>query len=214
MFEFIQPQSVLDVGCGTGTWLKSLESFGIFDYTGIDGSYVNLEQLVMKKEKFIGIDLTKPFNLNKKFDLVVSLEVAEHLPEYSADDFIKSLVSHGDCILFSAAIPNQGGQFHINEQWADYWQKKFAKHGYYLHDVIRQKIWNNSLIHWWYRQNIFLVTKKESSSVPLSLVHPFCFQDRIEAYQNSIEAIYEGKIGVRQSLKILLKAIKNYFVKK
>lgn len=213
VFQFIEPKSVLDVGCGTGTWLKSLESFGIVDYIGIDGNYVTQEKLLIRNENFIGIDLTKPFNLNRKFDLVVSLEVAEHLPEHSSEDFIKSLVLHADNILFSAAIPNQGGQYHINEQWTDYWQKKFAQHGYYFHDIIRSKIWNNSSIHWWYSQNIFLVTKEKSNSLPLNLVHPICFESRINAYQNSINAIYGGKIGIRQSLKILFNAIKNYFVK-
>jgi 2-polyprenyl-3-methyl-5-hydroxy-6-metoxy-1,4-benzoquinol methylase len=65
--------------------------------------------------------LIQPLDLEKEFDLVVSLEVAEHLPASAADQFVNTLVKHGKKILFSAAIPGQGGQDHLNEQWPDYW---------------------------------------------------------------------------------------------
>ena len=132
---------VLDVGCGIGTWLKAFEECGVKDYLGLDGNHVNRSLLKIPAEKFRVQNLLESFRLNRKFDLVISLEVAEHLDEKISDQFVKGLVEHGETIVFSAAIPYQSGQNHVNEQWPAYWQQKFEKHGYYFHDVIRPKIW-------------------------------------------------------------------------
>ena len=125
VLEMIKPNSILDVGCGIGTWLKVFEEYGVDDYLGIDGDYVDRSTLKISEKRFLPNDLRKRWSLNRKFDLVVSLEVAEHLPEEVADLFVSTLSAHGDTILFSAAIPGQGGQNHVNEQWPTYWQKKF-----------------------------------------------------------------------------------------
>ncbi len=98
------PKSVLDVGCGIGTWLKVFEEHGIKDYLGVDGNYVDFKKLKISQEKFHTQDLREYWSLNRKFDLVISLEVAEHLPEANADQFVKILVEHSDSIIFSAAI--------------------------------------------------------------------------------------------------------------
>ena len=143
--EFYQPKSVVDVGCGIGTFLHCFKEKGINEVLGIDGDWVdpNLISKYLKESEFLVKDLEKPFMLNKKFDLVISLEVAEHLrPEY-ADQFIETLINLGDIILFSAAIPGQGGTNHLNEQWPSYWQKKFNKHGFIFHDIFRPLIWEN-----------------------------------------------------------------------
>lgn len=210
VLKFIKPKSVLDVGCGTGTWLKALESFGINEYIGVDGDYVAKQDLVISHDKFIASDLKEPLQLNRRFDLVISLEVAEHLPESSADNFVKTLITHGEIVLFSAAIPNQGGQYHLNERWIKYWEEKFNAHGYYLHDIIRPLIWENERIHWWYRQNIFLITTNKNETPVLSLVHPSCFTERINAYEASYKALANGQVGLRQSGKIFIKALKQF----
>lgn len=192
----INPKSVLDVGCGIGTWLRAFEENGVQDYCGIDGAYVNRTQLQIPQEKFVAADLRKPFLLNRKFDLIISLEVAEHLPENCADNFVSSLVSHGDVIIFSAAVPGQGGQYHINEQWPEYWQEKFKSHGFYYHDIIREKIWTNEKIDWWYRQNIFLISREINPRPALALVHPELLNQKINNEQAYRESFLKGKQGI------------------
>lgn len=211
VMKMVNPSSVLDVGCGTGTWLKIFEECGVKDYLGIDGEYVDLSMLKIPNNRFRPEDLSKPVDLNRKFDLVVSLEVAEHIPESSADVFIETLSKHGNVQLFSAAIPGQGGQHHINEQWPEYWEKKFNDHGFYFHDIIRPIIWNNERIDYWYKQNIFLVNKEKPTQKPflaLSVVHPQLHQRKIEEANAYYESLVQGKQGLWISLKIFLNSIK------
>jgi len=169
------PSSVLDVGCGVGTWLAEWESRGVADIFGIDGEYVAESALQIAPEKFQAKDLRNPFSLGRRFDLVECLEVAEHLDEPHADGFIESLTSHADTILFSAAIPGQTGNHHVNEQWPSYWIPKFQKLGFRGFDVIRPRIWANRDIEVWYRQNVLLFSKVltfEGAEDILDLVHP------------------------------------------
>jgi SAM-dependent methyltransferase len=206
----VRPTSVLDVGCGTGTWLKVFEENGVADYCGVDGLHLDMAMLKIPADRFMAFDLTKPFSLKQKFDLVVSLEVAEHLDEAHADMHVQTLVNHGASILFSAAIPGQGGQNHLNEQWPGYWQQKFAMHGFYFHDVLRPRIWNNDKVEWWYRQNIFLVTKTKpegASTNVLPLVHPELFTRQARVSQQYQQSLLEGKQGLLVSTRIFLTAI-------
>lgn len=209
LVDLTNSKSVLDVGCGTGTWLKAFEENGITDYVGVDGDYVKRNQLKISPEKFVAKDLRSAWSLNRKFDLVISLEVAEHLPEDSADLFVETLVTHTHTIVFSAAVPGQGGQHHLNEQWPAYWQAKFLKHGFYFHDVIRPVIWDNEKVEWWYRQNIFLVTRESSVKKIMALVHPACFGYQLKQQQDALSLAVTGKLGVKSSAAILLRAFKN-----
>lgn len=209
IMDLVKPKSVLDVGCGTGTWLKVFEEHGVENYLGVDGDYVERNHLKIPLSKFMTHDLRHELNVHKKFDLVVSLEVAEHLPETCADDFVNSLVRHGDVIMFSAAIPGQGGQNHLNEQWPEYWSRKFSRHGFYFHDTIRPIIWNSSNINWWYKQNTFLVTKEPSLCKMLNIVHPHCFDFQVSTLKNSYEGVLAGNLGVLTSSKILFRSFRN-----
>jgi SAM-dependent methyltransferase len=207
LISLTKPKSVLDVGCGTGTWLKAFDENGLNDYVGVDGDYVDRKMLRIPISKFMSQDLREEWSLNRKFDLVISLEVAEHLPEESAEHFVKTLAAHGEIIIFSTAIPEQGGQNHLNEQWPLYWQQKFERQGFYFHDVIRPVIWNNEKMEWWYRQNIFLLKKSKSSQEILALVHPECFKHQLTVLQNRNRSIVSGELGVWESLKIFVKSI-------
>ena len=142
--QFIEPKSVVDVGCGIGTWLSEFENAGITDCLGIDGGYVDREQLLIERERFQVHDLEMPLNLDRRFDLAVSLEVAEHLPAACADTFVESLTRLSSAILFSAAIPRQGGDHHVNEQWPEYCQERFERHGYVVVDCLRRLLWRNA----------------------------------------------------------------------
>ncbi|MBC7782494.1 MAG: methyltransferase domain-containing protein [Burkholderiales bacterium] len=154
--RIIQPKSVLDVGCGIGTWLAAFSEHKVLDFRGIDGDYVDRSKLAIPPERFESKDLSKPFDLGRRFDLVCSCEVAEHLPAASAAGFVRSLVKHAPVVMFSAAVPDQGGTFHINEQWPEYWADLFAECGYVAIDCIRPQIWNDPAVEYFYAQNLFL----------------------------------------------------------
>jgi hypothetical protein len=126
---------------------------------GVDGDWVRQDMLKVRPNYFTAVDLCRPFDLKRRFDLVMSLEVAEHLPESAAIDFVQSLSRHGDIILFSAAIPGQGGRNHLNEQWPPYWIDLFANLGYAKFDFIRGRIWDEPLVSPWYLQNILLFAR-------------------------------------------------------
>jgi SAM-dependent methyltransferase len=186
VLRLIRPTSVIDVGCGTGTWLSVFRESGIEHILGVDGGWVNKSLLEIREEEFLSVDLKKPLRLRKQFDLVLSLEVAEHLPGEAAEIFVDSLTRLGPVVLFSAAIPYQGGTNHINEQWPEYWAKHFRERCYVVIDCIRKNIWQNSNVEWWYAQNILIFSrqdhlerhpllKKEWENTPtsqLSVVHP------------------------------------------
>jgi SAM-dependent methyltransferase len=154
--------SVLDIGCATGTWLKEWKAAGITDVCGVDGSYVNRERLQIAPQEYKAWDLSQPFNLGRVFDLVQSLEVAEHLPATASDQFVTSLVAHATgLILFSAAPPGQGGEFHINERPYAYWRAQFREHGYRPFDFIRPHIVERFDISFWYRFNMLLYVRDD-----------------------------------------------------
>lgn len=182
VLKYIQPDSVIDVGAGVGTWLSIWEKHGINDIVGVDGSYVNKEKLLIEKSKFLTADLENVFRTDRKFDLVECLEVAEHIQPKNANNLISTLCDLGDIILFSAAIPGQEGTWHYNEQYPDFWIELFAKNNFTPYDCLRRQLWTNDKVSWWYRQNImFFIRDKAKEKYPaiikeyqsvLSLVHP------------------------------------------
>lgn len=160
ILKYLAIESVADIGCGAGAWLQVWKAKGA-DVLGVDGDYVDRSSLFIDKSEFIARDLTAGFDLGRRFSLVQSLEVAEHLPEASADRFVQALCSHGDYVLFSAAPPGQGGDNHINERPYEYWRKKFEANGFVPLDLIRAQFLHNKQIEPWYRYNSFLYVKKD-----------------------------------------------------
>ncbi len=147
--------SLIDFGCGTGTWLWVAQNYGVDEIIGLDGDYVSRDMLMIPEKCFQPTDLSKPFKVFKKYDMAMSLEVAEHLPEESADGFVKGLCMSSDIVLFSAAHPGQGGDGHINEQPKEYWIEKFAQHNYKPIEI-KQYFADDEKVEWWYRDNIVL----------------------------------------------------------
>ncbi len=145
--------SVLDVGAGNGSWLAAWLAHGISDALAVDGDYVDTAKLAIPASNFRSANLSQPLDLGRRFDLVQSLEVAEHIAEPRADTFIETLTGHGDIVLFSAAVTNQGGEFHVNEQPPEYWRRKFAAHGYACFDWLRPQLASARTVKPWYRFN-------------------------------------------------------------
>jgi len=161
--ELLSPRSVVDVGCGIGTWLRAWMELGVSDVVGVDGSYVDRSQLLIEPARFHEADLsllgaagTAPPMIPRRFDLAMSLEVAEHLPLSASGALIDTLCSLAPVVLFSAAIPYQGGTDHINERLASFWAQLFAERRYAAIDAVRCRVWHDRDVEWWYRQNILL----------------------------------------------------------
>lgn len=207
--------SVIDIGTGIGTWLSVAQQNGIEDYIGIDGDWVKKEMLKIPLDKFFSHDLSTPLVLNRKYDLAICLEVAEHLSESSADTLVQSIVRHSGLILFSAAVPGQGGQNHLNEQPPLYWEKKFNQYGYMFFDIIRPNIWNDDEIEWWYKQNIFVVSNRtiaiqKNINHSNMYIHPDLFYDRLNKIDKISKKYSELKSGKYSSLmyfKLFLKSL-------
>lgn len=162
-----KPASVLDVGCGAGAWLGVWKLMGA-DVMGLDGDYVQADQLRIDASEFQAADLSRTFDLGRRFSIVQSLEVAEHLPASSAAGFVASLCRHSDLVLFSAAPPGQGGENHINEQPYDYWRSLFLARGYAMYDPVRAPLLEDTAVMPWYRYNTFLYANEQC---PTELLH-------------------------------------------
>jgi len=148
--------SILDVGCGRGAWLREWRNAGVGIAQGVDGPYVRRQSLLIPIQDFTAVDLSRKFDLGRRYDLVASLEVAEHLPRSCSETFVSSLVTHADLVLFSAATPGQGGENHINERPLSFWQGIFKTMGFEAYDIIRPVFRADRSVEPWYRFNTVL----------------------------------------------------------
>ncbi|MDE2255272.1 MAG: methyltransferase domain-containing protein [Betaproteobacteria bacterium] len=215
LIQRFRPNSVVDVGCGTGSFLSEFLIQGIKDICGIDRPDLDRSLLVIPPSAFQAIDLSRPFNLQRKFDLALCLEVAEHLDIACAEDFISSLCNLAPIIIFSAAIPRQVGVHHVNCQWPEYWQEKFEMRGYQVLDPFRANWISNPRVDWWYAQNTFLAAKPSQSSAEQnpamfrssdrlpSIVHP---EHYLRVAQERAGAFLEIK-GIKKDLERLVEKL-------
>jgi hypothetical protein len=197
VFDQLRPKTVVDIGCGHGIWLNACKQLGATGLLGVDGTYIDPNQMLTPPECFMPMDLNHPGRIDRKFDLAMSLEVAEHLRPGSTDEYLDLLTSLSDQVLFSAAIPGQPGDAHINARWPAFWIGKFEKRGYVALDFIRPQVWHNEDVLLCYRQNILLfVAKKRHEN-----------NERLRALPrvNCLHLIDEGSLqsllGVRNSLR-------------
>ena len=160
----MNPNSIIDIGCGRGTWLSVWRELGLNDITGLDGDYVPRERLAIPRENFIAHDLTKAFAPHRRYDLAQCLEVAEHLPASESSGVVSLLCSLSDIVLFSAAQPGQGGENHLNEQTPEFWASLFSELDYDRFDFLRPLIFRNKTIEPWYRYNTFVFANREGQA--------------------------------------------------
>ena len=153
--------SAIDVGGGRGIWLSVLKDLGVSEVLAVDGEYVDVERLAVRREEFLAADLEKPFHLDRTAELAISLETAEHLSLARADSFVADLCRLAPVVLFSAAVPRQGGTNHINEQWQSVWAARFARLGYRPSDAIRQRLWDDQDAGAVYLQNALIYANDE-----------------------------------------------------
>jgi SAM-dependent methyltransferase len=192
VYQLLQPSSVVDLGCGSGSFLYQFKRKGVPKVLGLDGPWANRSVIQQY--------------------LAINLEVAEHLSASSADRHVQNLVHLSDVILFSAAIPGQGGQNHLNEQWPGYWAEKFRAHDYYFHDILRPLIWGNPQVAYWYQQNVFLAVKK-GIEPDLSLIDSF--KNAMQIMDCVHPAVYQHKLDSLHRIKNLdIKTALNFLMRK
>jgi hypothetical protein len=187
--QLLQPASVIDVGCGDGSFLSVLSEFGVADLRGVEGPWIDDAQLQISPDSLQRHDLNRPFASERRYDLAVSIEVAEHLRPERAEGFVDDLTRLADVVLFSAAIPGQGGTNHINERWQAYWAGLFAARDYHVIDCLRPPLWfDDDVPHSW-RQNLLVyandralqawpalaAAKERRAGAILDIVHPRFF---------------------------------------
>lgn len=156
VLDRLRPRSVVDVGCGIGTWLAECLHLGVAEVVGLDGDHVDPTRLEIPGAAFRPTDLEQRIHQDRAFDLAVSVEVAEHLDPARADSFVADLTRLAPVVCFGAAIPGQGGVHHVNEQWPGYWVERFADQGFTAIDCLRPAVWDVPACAHWYAQNTLL----------------------------------------------------------
>lgn len=147
-------------------------SLGVEDCFGVDGAWAR-QVLSVPQEVFGACNVSEPFDIGRRFDLAISMEVGEHLAADTANAFVDNITRHADAVVFSAAAPFQGGVHHVNEQWPSYWAELFAQRGYRCFDFLRWRIWNDRRIAVWYRQNLLMFANRANTDLI----------QRLEAYE-------------------------------
>lgn len=220
LFGVLTPSSVIDVGCGQGAWLAAAERLGSTRLTGLDGGWVDRAALRSARIDFRPTDLAGAITIDARHDLCISVEVAEHLPAAQADAFVEALCKASDVVLFSAAVPLQGGTEHVNEERASRWAARFDSRGYTAFDLVRGRVWNDPRVAWWYRQNILVYVRRGSPSfaafasaplppTPHDLVHPDAFEAKVSwltAERARLQRVIE-RPSLRQAVRALWRAL-------
>ncbi len=211
LFEYYKPKSVIDVGCERGAWLKAAAECGVQEVLGIEGAFVDRGTLFIDKQNFQACNLLERIKFSKRFDLAISVEVVEHLPYYRAETFVADLVKLSDYVLFSAALPYQGGTDHVNEQWLEFWAILFRRHRYVPCDLFRSPLYGNKKVGFRYTQNLVLFSKEEparelfpmetiATDRSLSFPHPHTFLVNVTRYLPLSSPALEFEMQDYQSL--------------
>ena len=210
VIDLLTPKSVVDFGCGTGAWLSVWQEHGA-EVLGLEAGAVDATVAAIPTDLIRATNLENPVELGRQYDLAMSIEVAEHLPHSLAPTLVASMARHSDAVLFSAAIPGQGGTAHINEQWPTYWAELFAAHDFACFDPFRQRLWGeDDRVEWWYQQNLLLFARLAPRqwlearglvpSPPTLLVHPELFTRTVHRADRA-RGIREHTVGLGQALQ-------------
>jgi SAM-dependent methyltransferase len=200
--DLVRPSTVLDVGCGEGWFAREFAKLGC-QVVGLDESVADEHVGFVSPANRGGVlfrchdlaTVSMAVSPDELSDIAVCLEVAEHLTEEHAEPLVGFLTRAAPVVLFSAAIPGQGGHGHLNEQWPGYWADLFLARGYAARDCFRRALWNDESIEPWYRQNLLLYARVGHPALtdplpdeldayrselirPAALVHPVVWEHR------------------------------------
>jgi SAM-dependent methyltransferase len=223
--QLVTARSVADFGCGTGAWLAAFKESGTREVIGIESASIPEDLLMIDSAEFLQWDLTQELDLGRRFDLVLCLETAEHLPHSAAPVLVKSLTLHADLIAFSAAVPGQTGTQHLNEQPLSYWLDHFSSYGYRAFDLVRPAIWNDGQVEWWYRQNLVLLARGPladrlpRTQRPLDAIHPMLFDwqrntalklaNQVEELRTRLEESETARTQLERDLSMAARQVAN-----
>jgi hypothetical protein len=196
--DLFAPSSVIDVGGGEGWWAAE---FGCAKMTNVDRE---LSSTLAPGVTHVLRDLADPLALANLIadvgahDVALCLEVAEHLPGPLGLPLVNSLCALAPIVVFSAAIPGQGGHGHVNEQWPGYWAWCFDQCEFVVSGELRWRFWGDPRVEPWYQQNLLVAMDRDlarhddyawnhghdqmfgehAHDEPLSVVHPAFFEGR------------------------------------
>jgi hypothetical protein len=191
LVDLVHPASVVDVGCGIGTWLEVFRAHGISNVMGVDGSHVRADQLRIPVERFLSHELETCLPVRRRYDLALSVEVAEHLTHTASIDLVRTLCELSDVVVFGAAVPHQGGHRHVNEKWQSEWCRAFADNAYVVVDCVRPGVWTDRKVAYYYAQNTLVYVRssclasypglaelhRRNPSPILDVIHPRKWQE-------------------------------------
>ncbi|MGH7905746.1 MAG: methyltransferase domain-containing protein [Candidatus Binataceae bacterium] len=208
VLQAIPAQSVIDIGCACGEWLAVFRDCGVRTIRGVDGEYIDRSRLLIDPQSFIAADLSRDFDAGGVFDLALCLEVAEHLPKQFARTLVRNLTAAAPVILFSAAVPGQGGADHVNERWPNYWRRLFAEQNYRMLDPIRPRIRDDRRVRWWYRQNMVIFASEGAIAGNPVLAA------EAERPLNELEWVHWYVIANRNEFRFLIKALRHILARR
>ncbi len=198
--ERVPVRSIVDVGCGVGSWLAAATAMGVDDVLGVDIDYLDKSLLKIPLEKYRTSDLRQPLVLERSFDLALALEVAGYLPPESATTIVESLTRAAPVVLFSSAIPFQDNSgIQPNQQWPGYWAELFEARGYVVIDCLRRKLWSDPTISWWFSQNMLLFVRED-----VIAASPQLQEDRRHTYREQLSLVHPDMYLSKRPLRVLL----------
>lgn len=165
IFDYFKPKSVIDVGCGIGSYLWAMDALGAL-VTGIEygAKYAKRYALPPVNEYIHQGDASQPLSLNITADLVMCIEVAEHIKPESSMILVRNLCNlSAQYILFTAAAPRARGTGHINCRPLGDWSGMFSSLGHYVNPVMTgdmQKLFNGVGDPLHLSKNLLVLSKK------------------------------------------------------
>jgi hypothetical protein len=146
--ELYEPIAVADLGCGDGWYCQQLKqkwkNTVIHGYEGCvdmktEGVYDDIFILDLSLKRYVGI----------KYDLVLCIEVGEHIPLEKEQTFLDNVKEFCDCFLvMSWALPKQGGRGHFNERPEDYIIEQMTKRGFFVDDSSTNELRDAATLKW------------------------------------------------------------------
>ena len=195
----IRPTMVLDAGCAMGFLVEALRRRGVQAF-GIDISQYAIENVHSEIQQYCWIgSVTEPFP--QRYDLIVCIEVLEHLPRTEGEIALRNLCRHTDDIIFSSSPIDFKEATHLNVQPPEYWAELFAREG-----LFRDFDFDGSIITRWAAR-----FKRPSLSVVQVIA---AYERRMWHLKQTNDALQElvleqrtelaGKVQDHEALKVLI----------
>jgi SAM-dependent methyltransferase len=165
--RIFKPNSVIDVGCGAGTLLAQLKRHGL-EVKGLEYSDAGIARCREKGVHVDKFDLESEEAIQGRSDVTVSFEVAEHLPESLADNYVRVISQFSPVVIMSAATVGQGGLDHVNEQPHEYWVEKMQRRGFDYDGQTSHQVqaeWAEMGVASWYVNNTMIFRRRMSQVV-------------------------------------------------